>query len=78
MRLGYCVVTNCSADDQQATMSKRLAQEKAFFDNLGWCEIAELGRSGIGLLKTRHRDLHMGEMRKECPHVKADVAKYVE
>ena len=57
LRLGYCVVKNRSADDEQSTASDRLVQEKAVFGKLVWREVAYSGRCGIESLKTRLSDL---------------------
>jgi hypothetical protein len=71
-------VKNRSADDQQSTSSARVAQEEAEFGNEAWRELARSERCGIASLKTRFRRLLMDIIKKEFPHVKADVAKRLE
>jgi hypothetical protein len=78
LRLGYCVVKNCSADDAQSTVIKRLAQEVAFFSKPAWREIAASGRCGVGSLQIRLSDLLMNITKREFPHVKAEASTQLE
>jgi GTPase SAR1 family protein len=69
--MGCCVVKNRGADDQQSTVSDRLAQEKAFFGKPEWREIAASGRCGIESLKFRLSDLLLNLWEKASPIGKA-------
>jgi hypothetical protein len=75
LRLGYCVVKNRGADDAESTVSDRLSQEKIFFENTDWREVAGSGRCGIGSLKTRLSDILLSITKKEFPYVKRDVLR---
>jgi hypothetical protein len=71
LRLGYCVVKNRGADDQQSTVSDRRAQEEAFFGTPEWHEIAASGRCGIESLKSRLSDLLLNIWKEVYPIGKA-------
>jgi GTPase SAR1 family protein len=73
LQLGYYVVKNRSADDEETTVSDRLAQENAFFEQLTWREIAASGRCGIEPLKNRLSELITDIWRKRLPNVKSRV-----
>ena len=71
LRLGYHVVKNRSADDNNSTIAVRLAAEKAFFVAPPWSTIAD--HCGITTLKARLRELLMQISKQEFPHVKQEV-----
>ncbi|KAH8911372.1 interferon-induced GTP-binding protein Mx2 [Coniochaeta sp. PMI_546] len=73
LKLGYCVVKNRDADDQDSSIQQRHDKEKAFFRNDPWCKIANSGRTGIDALKDRLRELLVGITKKEFPNVKAEI-----
>jgi hypothetical protein len=73
LQLGYYVVKNRSTDDEETTVSDRLAQENAFFEQLTWREIAASGRCGIEPLKNRLSELITDIWRKRLPNVKSRV-----
>ncbi|KAF2740333.1 interferon-induced GTP-binding protein Mx2 [Polyplosphaeria fusca] len=78
LRLGYFIVKNRGADDRISTLDERIEEEKAFFHDPKWREIALVARCGIGPLKARLSDLLMDLTKKEFPNVKADVMKDLE
>jgi hypothetical protein len=78
LRLGYSVVKNRSADDQDSGIGERLAQETAFFNKFVWKEIANSGRCGIGSLKIRLSDLLLTITKREFPNVKLDIVRRLE
>jgi hypothetical protein len=71
LKLGYYIVKNRNADDNNSTISDRIAAEKAFFAAPPWSSVAE--RCGIASLKDRLRELLMQISKQEFPHVKAEV-----
>ncbi|KAH8707606.1 interferon-induced GTP-binding protein Mx2 [Phaeosphaeriaceae sp. PMI808] len=75
LQLGYCVVKNRSADDQQSSLSKRIADEEEFFRRREWYDVAASGRCGIQSLKTRLSDLLTTISKQEFPKLRADVSK---
>ncbi|KAF1921163.1 interferon-induced GTP-binding protein Mx2 [Ampelomyces quisqualis] len=78
LRLGYSIVKNRSADDQNSGVSERLAQETTFFSKSVWKETANTGRCGIGSLKTRLSDLLLTITKREFPNVKSDIVRRLE
>lgn len=71
LKLGYYVVKNRSADDNNSTLFDRLNDEKAFFMAPPWSSVAD--RCGIPSLKTRLRELLMHISKQEFPHVKSEI-----
>jgi hypothetical protein len=71
LKLGYHVVKNRSADDQNSTLPARLADERVFFAALPWSSIPD--RCGITALQTRLRELLMLISRKELGPVKLEI-----
>lgn len=71
LKLGYHVVKNRSADDNNSTIADRLAAEETFFMAPPWSIIAD--HCGITTLKARLRGLLMHISRQEFPHVKREV-----
>ncbi|KAF2657436.1 interferon-induced GTP-binding protein Mx2 [Lophiostoma macrostomum CBS 122681] len=78
LRLGYFIVKNRGADDQNSTLDDRIEEEKVFFSDPKWREIALAGKCGIGALKARLSELLMDLTKKELPNVKADVVRKLE
>ena len=73
LKLGYHVVKNRSADDNNSAVADRLAAEQAFFTAPPWPSIAN--RCGIASLKLRLRDLLMHISKHEFPHVKSEIER---
>ncbi|KAL4982799.1 Dynamin central region-domain-containing protein [Aspergillus falconensis] len=71
LKLGYHVVKNRSADDDNSTLPARLADERAFFAAPPWSSIPD--RCGITSLQTRLRELLMSISRKELGPVKLEI-----
>jgi hypothetical protein len=78
LQLGYCVVKNRGADDRLSTLAERLLQEEAFFSTPMWQPLRDIGRCGVGSLKTRLRDLLMNITKKEFPNVRSDLVTQLE
>ncbi|OIW28455.1 interferon-induced GTP-binding protein Mx2 [Coniochaeta ligniaria NRRL 30616] len=77
LKLGYCVVKNRNGDDVDSTLQQRHDSEKAFFRNEPWSIITNTGRVGIAALQARLSELLLAITRKELPHVKAEIAKFL-
>lgn len=77
LKLGYCVVKNRNGDDVVSTLQQRHDSEKAFFQNEPWSTIANTGRVGIAALQARLSELLLAITRRELPHVKAEIAKFL-
>lgn len=75
LTLGYCVVKNRDADDQESTLDQRHEREDAFFKSDPWSTLAKTRRTGIGSLKKRLRDLLHSITKKAFPGVKAGVIR---
>jgi hypothetical protein len=73
LRLGYYVVKNRSADDQNSTLSERLAHEKSFFAERMWSQLRHTNRCGIPSLRARLSDLLMMLTKNGIPNVISDV-----
>lgn len=71
LKLGYHVVKNRGADDEDSTLHDRLADEKAFFKSSPWSSVAD--HCGIPALKLRLGDLLMQISRTEFPQVKGEI-----
>lgn len=75
LKLGYCVVKNRDADDQNSTLEQRHESENAFFRRDPWSTLAKTRRTGIESLKKRLRDLLLSITKKAFPSVKAEIIK---
>jgi Dynamin central region len=75
LRLGYFVIKNRSADDENSSITDRITDERAFFMAPPWSAITE--RCGIESLKSRLRELLMDITKKEIPHVKSEIEKHL-
>ncbi|KAB5577759.1 interferon-induced GTP-binding protein Mx2 [Coniochaeta sp. 2T2.1] len=73
LKLGYCVVKNRDADDQDSSIQERHDKEKVFFCKDPWSKIAKSGRTGVDALKERLRELLLAITKKEFPNVKAEI-----
>ena len=73
LKLGYYIVKNRSADDNDSAVTDRVAAEEAFFTAPPWPPIAD--RCGIASLKLRLRRLLMHISKHEFPHVKLEVER---
>ncbi|KLU91201.1 hypothetical protein MAPG_09723 [Magnaporthiopsis poae ATCC 64411] len=71
LKLGYHVVKNRGADDEDSTLHDRLADEKAFFMSSPWSSVAD--HCGIPALKLRLGDLLMQISKTEFPQVKGEI-----
>lgn len=71
LKLGYCVVKNRGADDENSTLQMRNDAEKAFFRKDPWSAVASSGRVGMPALKVRLRELLMDISKREFPTVKS-------
>lgn len=71
LKLGYYIVKNRSADDNESTLAERAAAETVFFMDPSWTTIND--RCGITSLKGRLRSLLMKISKQEFPHVKSEV-----
>lgn len=57
LKLGYCVVKNRRADDEDSLLQKRDNEETAFFRQEPWASAASLGRLGISAVGVILHDL---------------------
>lgn len=73
LRLGYYVVKNRSADDNESSLSQRRDMESAFFAGTPWNTIS--GQCGIDALKLRLTELLSDISKKEFPHVRLEINK---
>lgn len=73
LKLGYCVVKNRGADDENSSLQKRNDEEKAFFRQEPWSSIASR-RLGSSALKSFLRELLMDISKKEFPTVKKGLS----
>ncbi|KAL4866269.1 hypothetical protein BDV12DRAFT_199334 [Aspergillus spectabilis] len=71
LKLGYHVVKDRSADDNNSTLSAHLADERTFFAPPPWASIPD--RCGITSLKSRLGELLMLTSRKEFGPVKLEI-----
>lgn len=70
LKLGYCVVKNRGADDEDSSLRKRDDQEKTFFREKPWASVTSSRRLGIKALRVILQDLLMDISRKEFPILK--------
>lgn len=75
LKLGYCVVKNRGADDEDSSLEKRNAEESAFFRQEPWTSVASSRRLGISALRDILHDLLMDITKKEFPILKKEIAK---
>ncbi|KXJ84908.1 P-loop containing nucleoside triphosphate hydrolase protein, partial [Microdochium bolleyi] len=73
LTLGYCVVKNRSADDNDSTIAQRRLSEQIFFSAPEWSGV--LDRCGVPSLQSRLRELLMQISKKEFPNVKAEIER---
>lgn len=73
LKLGYCVVKNRGADDEDSSLEKRNAEESAFFRQEPWTSVASSRRLGISALRDILHDLLMDITKKEFPILKKGV-----
>ncbi|KAL8403591.1 hypothetical protein RB594_008738 [Gaeumannomyces avenae] len=71
LKLGYHVVKNRGADDEESTLQDRLAAEKGFFMSSPWSSVAD--HCGVPALKIRLGDLLMQISKTEFPKVKGEI-----
>lgn len=75
LKLGYCVVKNKGADEDNVSLATRHRMEKAFFKNEPWSRVSSSGRVGIDALKKRLSELLVDISRREYPKVKVEIQK---
>lgn len=75
LKLGYYVVRNRGADDDDSTLLDRNAVEATTFRTEPWSAIANTGRTGIKALRKRLIELLDHITKKEFPHVKSEITK---
>ncbi|POS73366.1 interferon-induced GTP-binding protein Mx1 [Diaporthe helianthi] len=75
LKLGYCVVKNRGADDEDSSLGKRDDEERAFFRQEPWTSVASSARLGISALRVILHDLLMDITKKEFPILKKEIAK---
>ncbi|KAL8377733.1 hypothetical protein RB595_008428 [Gaeumannomyces hyphopodioides] len=71
LKLGYHVVKNRGADDEDSTLQDRMADEKGFFMSSPWSSVAD--HCGVPALKIRLGDLLMQISKTEFPKVKGEI-----
>jgi GTPase SAR1 family protein len=70
LKLGYCVVKNRGADDEDSSLQKRDNDEKAFFRQEPWASVASTRRLGVGALRVILQALLSHIAKKEFPILK--------
>ncbi|KAF9869558.1 hypothetical protein CkaCkLH20_12951 [Colletotrichum karsti] len=75
LRLGYCVVKNRSADDNNSTLGDRNASEKNFFSTTPWSRLRTTKRIGVDNLRVRLSTLLREISKKEFKNVAAEVER---
>lgn len=73
LSLGYCVVKNRSADDNDSTLDQRRQSEKVFFSAPEWSAVTD--RCGVPSLQRRLRELLMQISKRELPNVKLEIER---
>jgi hypothetical protein len=71
LKLGYFVVKNRSADDNDSTQGDRLAAEHAFFTSPPWSSVSET--CGTKNLRVRLSELLSDLTKREFPELRSDV-----
>ncbi|KAL5000174.1 Dynamin central region-domain-containing protein [Aspergillus recurvatus] len=71
LKLGYHVVKNRSADDNDSSIPARLVDDSVFFAAPPWSSVSD--RCGIASLQSRLRELLMHISRKEFGPVKSEI-----
>ncbi|KXJ85102.1 interferon-induced GTP-binding protein Mx2 [Microdochium bolleyi] len=73
LTLGYCVVKNRGADDNDSTIAQRRLSEQIFFSAPEWSGV--LDRCGVPSLQSRLRELLMQISKREFPNVKVEIER---
>lgn len=74
-KLGYFVVRNRGADEDDLDMSECRRKEAELFENPEWKHIADAGRVGVDALRTELQSLLTRLAKRELPKQKAEVMK---
>ncbi|KAF7564066.1 hypothetical protein G7046_g50 [Stylonectria norvegica] len=72
LQLGYCLVKNRSADDEDSSAEERNRQEKEFFSQAPWTKLPA-DRLGIPALTTRVEQLLTDRTKSEFPKVRSEL-----
>ncbi|KAM7187039.1 P-loop containing nucleoside triphosphate hydrolase protein [Rhypophila sp. PSN 637] len=75
LKLGYFVVRNRGADEDDLDVSKCNVKEEALFNQSDWDPIAKLGRTGVQALKVELQSLLLDLAKRELPKQRAEVMK---
>jgi hypothetical protein len=73
LKLGYFVVRNRGADEDDLSIAECQAEEKKEFAQPQWAELAKLGRTGVEGLRARLQVLLVELARRELPKQRAEV-----
>ncbi|KAK0637184.1 P-loop containing nucleoside triphosphate hydrolase protein [Bombardia bombarda] len=75
LKLGYFVVRNRGADDDDLDISQCRQNEKELFARPQWDKVTKLGRTGIEALRSELQTLLMDLAKRELPKQRAEVTK---
>lgn len=74
-KLGYFVVRNRGADEDDLDISECKRKEAELFQDSQWKDLANAGRLGVDALRTELQTLLTGLAKRELPKQKAEVLK---
>lgn len=75
LKLGYFVVRNRGADEDDLDIAQCREKEDALFDNPDWAKIKEKGRTGVQALKDELQSLLLDLAKRELPKQRTEVVK---
>ncbi|KAJ4409410.1 hypothetical protein N0V85_004106 [Neurospora sp. IMI 360204] len=75
LKLGYFVVRNRGADEDDLDISQCKRKEAELFEDPQWKDIADTGRVGVDALRTELQTLLTGLAKRELPKQKAEIIK---
>lgn len=75
LKLGYFVVRNRGADEDNLDISRCKRKEADLFEDPKWKDIADTGRVGVDALRTELQTLLTGLAKRELPKQKAEIMK---
>ncbi|KAK3398296.1 P-loop containing nucleoside triphosphate hydrolase protein [Sordaria brevicollis] len=75
LKLGYFVVRNRGADEDDLDISECKRREAELFEDPAWKDLANAGRLGVDALRTELQTLLTGLAKRELPKQKAEVLK---
>ena len=73
LKLGYFVVRNRGADEDDLTIDQCKLKERELFLKPQWGEITRIGRTGVEALRVELQNLLMDLAKRELPKQKAEV-----